>query len=236
MNDVKLRMDYFLSLGLKLADGDIYLSMNGDMFMVGDDIEAMHANVVSERDKEKFIVSLAPRKNTGVQPVGDSVPVIVYWGHDNSDESLFGATDWEIELDNINIATWKPSIDALIKMQIQNDELNSSDIEWKNGDECISNGDLFYYVGKTPLVKHCTYGDCIIQLYDGRPAFAFISELTKPETQEQKAERELDTAKERQIELAVKMLNTELPFEYVDICKKMQDSGMLAEILLPLEK
>lgn len=124
MNDVKLRLDYFLSLGLRLVDGDIYSSVSGDMLIVGDDIAARHANVVSERDKEKFITSLEPRKNTGVQPVGDSVPVIVYWGHDNSDESLFGATDWEIELDNINIATWKPSIDALIKMQIQNDELN----------------------------------------------------------------------------------------------------------------
>ncbi len=80
--NVKLRLDFFLSLGLKLVKWDEFTvpTRTADG-LATEDLKVVHdtenANNAWERDNECFVVSLAPRKNTGALPCGDDVPVVV---------------------------------------------------------------------------------------------------------------------------------------------------------------
>ncbi len=103
----ELRLDYFLSKGLKLVTGDTSTS----------DIE-----------NQCFIVSFAQRKNTGEQPCGDDVPVIINGNNGYEHEYLSKVVAWDRSPEKSSngafyaILTWKPDLDALIKMQIEHDD------------------------------------------------------------------------------------------------------------------
>lgn len=61
-------------------------------------------------------------------------------------------------------------------------------IKWKNGDYCQhKNGVIFTFIGKCDNPKEF---DCVLMDSSGNTVLSFINELSKPESPEQKAERE----------------------------------------------
>lgn len=63
--------------------------------------------------------------------------------------------------------------------------------KWSNGDECISStGHCYTFIGKCDESGF----DCILLSDKGIPTFGFIKELSKPETPEQKLNREREEA------------------------------------------
>lgn len=61
-------------------------------------------------------------------------------------------------------------------------------VEWKNGDECQhKNGVIFTFIGKCDNPKEF---DCVLMDSSGNAVLSFTDELSKPESAEQKAERE----------------------------------------------
>lgn len=124
MNDVKLRLGFVRLIieGFKLKYGDETLGQSGRVNCVGNTCGMTFANNFDDND---FITSFAPRKNTGVQPVGDGVPVFAYLtdeiGYIDGLSSAADAWGWSV---TESIIEWKPDINKLIKMQIQYDELN----------------------------------------------------------------------------------------------------------------
>jgi hypothetical protein len=122
----KLRLDYFLSLGLKLVEGDKYIFTEREYTITGGD----NASAISEDEfynEDRIITSFAPRKNTGEQPCGDDVPVLVTLlnkevreaGGNNSCE---GVGSYSTDLNSqYQVDTWQPDIEELIKMQSEHD-------------------------------------------------------------------------------------------------------------------
>jgi hypothetical protein len=122
----ELRLDYFLSLGLKLAEGDTYATPLVDRIMsVDDPDDAENANNDWSRNNECFVVSFAPRKNTGEQPCGDDVPVDAFSDMFVSRKGFVSCFEW---LGNGSWVpkSWKPDLEALIKMQAEHDALADS--------------------------------------------------------------------------------------------------------------
>mgnify|MGYP000736720139 CR=1 FL=1 len=68
---------------------------------------------------------------------------------------------------------------------------------WKNGDECIYRGDKCFFIGGVPMVDTNCRAVCFVQHNSGMPLGVFdINELSKPESPEDKEERErLESAK-----------------------------------------
>lgn len=94
----------------------------------------------------------------------------------------FGGPDKEITLDQL---------DEWLGLE--------SKVEWKNGDECIKDGAKYIYVSKHPLRDSSSI---CVHLENGLTYSLFTSSLSKPETPEQKAERELYEAIEEAYDLA----------------------------------
>ena len=67
-------------------------------------------------------------------------------------------------------------------------------VEWKNGDDCIYKGEQCFFVGNLKVVVAPLRGDCMIQHKGGAPLVALLSEVSKPETETQKLERERNDA------------------------------------------
>ncbi len=126
----KLRLDYFLSLGLKLVDGDVILNERGNARPVSN---AKWWNCWAVNDSKKFIESLAWRKNTGEQPCGGDIPVEVCFNNKACHEPLnvkhsvkeckAKIQDWGDCSLTLSIDHWRPSVDGLIKMQQEHDKL-----------------------------------------------------------------------------------------------------------------
>ncbi len=126
----KLRLDYFLGLGLKLVDGDVILNERGNARPVSN---AKWWNCWAVNDSKKFIESLAWRKNTGEQPCGGDIPVEVCFNNKACHEPLnvkhsvkeckAKIQDWGDCSLTLSIDHWRPSVDGLIKMQQEHDKL-----------------------------------------------------------------------------------------------------------------
>lgn len=128
----KLRLDYFLSLGLKLVKGDEYDYSNMHIKLAPVGVKS--SNKPCENDENRFITSFALRKNTGVQPCGDDVPVVVERVDEGHWSNAAKACDWNTGIGVDDINSWKPDIDALIKMQ---DEFDSNAYKAKCDDVLI---------------------------------------------------------------------------------------------------
>ena len=125
MENVKLRLDFFFSLGFKLHKGDEYTLHNRKRAIPG----KLTANTMSEDDEEnniRFINSFASRKNMGERPCDRLLPVDLTFEDHECDELCKGLArevDWIAE-DNpiVNVTHWKPDLEALIKLQIEHDK------------------------------------------------------------------------------------------------------------------
>jgi len=124
MENVKLRLDYYLGK-LKLVNGDVYKDISGVHYTVGDGgknyMSASQANIPSTKDCGRFIVSLAPRENKGEQPCGDDAMVYVDLSNGDQVRWLAKHFEWTGAGDYV-VETWKPDIEAIIKMQIEFDK------------------------------------------------------------------------------------------------------------------
>ena len=119
----KLRLSFFKSLGGDFVAGDkvsfkntvfdIVSSFNRPLF----ECSVIQAN--ASQPKETYIDSFAPRNNTGEQPMPDGFPVVAYM---RSINMLAIDWHWSIENNPVDIATWKPDIDALIALQDEHDK------------------------------------------------------------------------------------------------------------------
>jgi uncharacterized protein YqkB len=117
----KLRLDYFLSLGLKLVEGDEVWHCRA--LKLDSSTQAESYNSARDYDCSVHITSFAPRKNEGVQPCGDDAPVVVNFNDYSASScgSSANGLEWKICHACSDIYSWKPDLDALIKMQAEND-------------------------------------------------------------------------------------------------------------------
>ena len=132
-----LRLDYFLSFGLKLSKGDECSDSQEPRAQVfqrvitDDDNEyngefEFSAGIYDDKQLKRLtITSLTQRKNTGEQPCGDDVPVRYEFA--NGEVGYCAARDliWSLNGEEDDIATWQPAIAELIKMQYAHDKLRA---------------------------------------------------------------------------------------------------------------
>ncbi len=115
----KLRKNYFLALDLKVVDGDVFNCPARGRLTVGVDISAWVANDYKGRDRT--IESFAPRKNTGKQPCGDEIPIILT--EDGCSPGYKRATSQMAEWNNPAwYPQWSPDYASLIEMQYEHDK------------------------------------------------------------------------------------------------------------------
>lgn len=98
-------------------------------------------------------------------------------------------------------------------------EQPKQEVEWKNGDECIHKGELFYFIGEIPLKETNLNGECVIQHNGGAPMFVSYAEISKP-----KSERELV------IEHLLKALDKMKGTKTHEVIEQLYDLGMLKSI------
>jgi len=110
----KLRLSFLKSLGGVISEGDV--TSFGEIYSTAD----FHLlKSLDYKLSEIFINSFAPRNNTGEQPMPDGFPVVAYM---RSINMLAIDWHWSIENNPVDIATWKPDIDALIALQDEHDK------------------------------------------------------------------------------------------------------------------
>jgi len=115
---MKLRLDYFLSLGLTLEHGDFIDDGDGNPF----EITQLNQLILDKYVKFYTVVSFVPRKNTGEQPCDDDMPVLVeYSVSECLDGEAHAAFMFEWDLNDGCIKSWKYDLEALIKMQAEHD-------------------------------------------------------------------------------------------------------------------
>ena len=119
----KLRLDYFLNFGIELVDGDIIVDLDGGWYNCCDMNVDLFGN--GRGGCKRFIKSFAPRKNTGEQPCVDDVQVVAVVRHGRDWRATAKKCDWSIDLEPGDIKTWKPDLDALIKLQDEHDKKQS---------------------------------------------------------------------------------------------------------------
>lgn len=112
----KLRVDYFLMRGGKFAEGDAYISTDGESLIMNDEMEASAYSNPYDWDSHRFITSFAMRKHTGVQQAPDKLPIIFKChGSHYQLPSLAASLNWGYKFD------WKPNIEKLIEQQMKYD-------------------------------------------------------------------------------------------------------------------
>ena len=154
----KLRLDFFLSLGLKLVEGDRLLRDYGE-FVLDSDTARNMSNYTGAADIT--ITSLAQRKNTGVQPCGDDIQVRVQLGDDSIDTGCCArAKVWNWN-DN-ELVAWKLDLEELIKMQDEHDtrqNLASKKLLEEVCAQSIESSDdamvaaIYYFKGEAQLIE-----------------------------------------------------------------------------------
>jgi hypothetical protein len=112
----KLRLDYFLSLGLKLHKKDEYI-FKGRSYVITDEDNAFVMSRTDFENQERFITSFVPRKNEGAQPCGDGVPVVVEYDDGGEYSELASDLTWNKQA----LKSWKPNLYVLTKMQAEHD-------------------------------------------------------------------------------------------------------------------
>jgi hypothetical protein len=130
---MKLRLDFFLSIGGELAESDeLYDDFNnhgvvfnytipyglvfaGELYVMCDDGDTA---IYGARDQQNlFITSFAPRKNIGEQPCGDDV-VSVALTNGSIKSGLAENFEWTGAGAYV-VQSWNPDLEALIKMQAE---------------------------------------------------------------------------------------------------------------------
>lgn len=172
-----IRLDWFLAKGFKLAVGDNACFDSFEFKGIITIILPDEWNEPCDDDNKRFIKSFALRPVNSENPIPDGAPT----------------THTLID----NVMHWSFDFDALLKMYKEEkpEEKEAMDTieqtEWVNGDECISStGHCYTFIGKCDESGF----DCILLSDKGIPTFGFIKELSKPETPEQKLEREREAA------------------------------------------
>ena len=234
---MKLRLDFFKSIGGKVAKGDVVIDSDGNRVAIKSSALLNSYNLANHSDDKCFIESFALRKNTGEQPCGDDMPVLV---EHSVSECLDGeahkAFMCEWDLNDGCIKSWEYDLEALIKMQAEHDAKEAEPVKpiytqaMKDAGEKIKVGaDFFGPKGKgvctvlslfkTSKGDECIafeYGECSTgTCWNSRPWVIPI---------------DTRTPKEKQVARVVKHMNM-FTFETdEEMVKSMQQAGLLAEI------
>lgn len=123
---IKIPVEWARKKGIDLFPGDIAHNDVYELYKIPKYYEINQYNL-PQCNKEKashiFITEFAERENTGVQPVGDDIPV--YCFGENIDVTSNAAKRWI--WDNIyDIESWKPNIEELNKMYLAEQENKES--------------------------------------------------------------------------------------------------------------
>lgn len=127
MNDTKLRLDYFLNLGLEIVKGDGYINkINNYSGKCRNSIWIKELNYEGHPQiSDLFITSFTWRKNEGTHPTNRSSDIPVVYRRVEGGSECKGMADkcaWDIWKHSSDILSWKPDLELLIKMQIEYDE------------------------------------------------------------------------------------------------------------------
>ena len=119
----KLRLSFLHKLGGTVAIGDILTDSNKTFSTKENDMTVLMASIIVKDKSEAgvFINSFAPRINTGEQPLHDDFPVVVKLGSSQQFGAVHACSIWKWEIKG-KIKSWRPDIDALIKLQDDHDQ------------------------------------------------------------------------------------------------------------------
>lgn len=150
------------------------------------------------------VKELAWRKNTGVQPVGDDCWVEIEWYNGTRMSRMASDFLWGDKITGYGfiVKQWKPSLKHLERKMNDTQEIktalemserdieNCNQHEWENGDSVVFDMDCSgMFVGYLPKNKDM----CVVYQEEFNRIYSIkVSELSKPETPEQKAARERD--------------------------------------------
>lgn len=121
----KLRLDYFLSIGGFLSDGDVYTTADGASLKTIDGEAIYVDNIIQDGDDKRFIESLAWRENTGEQGCISEMPIVYV---DSEGQHLSGLSCnryWTKTNYYTEVVKWMPELVTLIKMQDVHDKIES---------------------------------------------------------------------------------------------------------------
>lgn len=164
-------LEWFFDEGHKLSGGDLYIDICGRVRGVKSDPMTLHCiNLRDERDNKRYILRAAALTETKVIT---ETP---------EEKEAFDAIK-EIDLDRPVIRSSVGENES-VGYRLKDSEFNDSH-EWKNGDRCVYCGEVALFIGLCPSDNH----QCAIELND-QLVLAQIEDLSKPESPEQKAERE----------------------------------------------
>lgn len=187
----------FLDAGFKFVVDDVLALSNNQKAtydLTPADLSAIEEG--QERYSDDFVIDLAWRKNTGVQPVGGDCWVEVLYSDGENDLAWANAFRWEDK----DLTHGKPSLKHLEQQMTDNQETKTAlemserdmcdavESEWVNGDECVYVNDketIYTYVGMHP------HGDGHY-IFNDEKGITYVANgcLYEPETPEQKAARE----------------------------------------------
>jgi len=157
----KLRLDYYKSLGLKLEIGDVYTitGARGEDVITCDSQHLDAQNSACSNDKNRFIISFAPRKNTGEQHDCGDIPIIARYNETRTRCDLKSKLSFEI-IDApcvLSMESWIPDLELLIKMQDENDNKGNNMIteaEQKILDNAPDGAQYYYRDGHTDKIHY----------------------------------------------------------------------------------
>jgi len=235
---MKLRLDFFKSIGGKVAKGDVVIDSDGNRVAIKSSALLNSYNLANHSDDKCFIESFAPRKNTGEQPCGDDMPVLAEVdGIDGFDAPhVVFASQWKWRGDG-NLTAWKYDLEALIKMQAEHDAEKDESVKSVYTQAMKDAGELPSVGMKCVLVNcNCDHQGVVMFISDNYTIISYEGGVGQFREQHFHTENitfkpiDTRTPEEKQVARVVKHMNM-VTFETDEaMVKSMQQAGLLAEI------
>lgn len=232
----KVTLGDLKEVGFKAVCGDAFYYLRYDGVIANEVVNSHNLESWNENDRIDFawiVKSLAPRPNTGTQPVADDFVVEVTYNNESKDKCKASEVEWSAYGGAYAIKSWIPHLPTILEQQMNDSQESAMNIserdienafiqqedavveremvesdEWVNGDPCVyHNGKEGVFIGLSASHPYVA----VVEFMDGmevRLDKLFVSDLSKPLTPEQLAAKEL-------FELSFKSVkHAGLSFEY----------------------
>jgi len=217
----KLRLSFLKSLGGVISEGDV--TSFGEIYSTAD----FHLlKSLDYKLSEIFINSFAPRNNTGEQPMPDGFPVVAYM---RSINMLAIDWHWSIENNPVDIATWKPDIDALIALQDEHDKAMPTFSKVVDKAEADFTGSTFSAGYMEAVKAGFTFDKFCKAGVDFNKVDKNMEVITDPANIAEYFERDQE-ADDKQLDVVVSKLRNAGYFVQVDMLLFMQQGGLLNDL------
>jgi len=161
----------------------------------------------------------------------DGFPVVAYM---RSINMLAIDWHWSIENNPVDIATWKPDIDALIALQDEHDKAMPTFSKVVDKAEADLTGSTFSAGYMEAVKAGFTFDKFCKAGVDFNKVDKNMEVITDPANIAEYFERDQE-ADDKQLDSVASALRNAGYFVQVDMIKFMQDEGLLNEVILPLK-